>query len=63
MQGVGKTTLIVKVYEALKSSYPNLKVQGFYTSNPLTLKSHSFELFSCAYNSGLDVYNVSFVFY
>ncbi|KAL6220807.1 hypothetical protein ACLB2K_008561 [Fragaria x ananassa] len=30
--GVGKTTLIVKVFETLKSSYPNLKIQGFYTS-------------------------------
>lgn len=37
MQGVGKTTLIVKVFETLKSSYPNLKIQGFYTSNPLSL--------------------------
>ncbi|PRQ57280.1 putative hydrolase [Rosa chinensis] len=32
MQGVGKTTLIVKVFETLKSSNPNLKIQGFYTS-------------------------------
>ncbi|XP_061997933.1 uncharacterized protein LOC133715427 isoform X5 [Rosa rugosa] len=30
--GVGKTTLIVKVFETLKSSNPNLKIQGFYTS-------------------------------
>lgn len=30
--GVGKTTLIMRVFEALKSSNPNLKIQGFYTS-------------------------------
>ncbi|XP_062009779.1 uncharacterized protein LOC133726284 [Rosa rugosa] len=30
--GVGKTTLIVKVFETLKSSNPNLKIQGFYIS-------------------------------
>ncbi|XP_022145429.1 cancer-related nucleoside-triphosphatase homolog isoform X2 [Momordica charantia] len=29
--GVGKTTLIVRVFEMLKSSNPNLKIQGFYT--------------------------------
>ncbi|KAE9450230.1 hypothetical protein C3L33_17870, partial [Rhododendron williamsianum] len=29
--GVGKTTLIIKVLECLKTSHPNLKVQGFYT--------------------------------
>nr|AFK41625.1 unknown [Lotus japonicus] len=29
--GVGKSTLIMRVFEALKSSNPNLKVQGFYT--------------------------------
>ncbi|KAL8151851.1 hypothetical protein V2J09_021659 [Rumex salicifolius] len=29
--GVGKTTLIIKVLESLKSSNPSLKVQGFYT--------------------------------
>ncbi|KAM5576249.1 hypothetical protein ABKV19_007225 [Rosa sericea] len=32
MRGVGKTTLIVKVFETLKSSNPNLKIQGFYIS-------------------------------
>ncbi|KAJ9703922.1 hypothetical protein PVL29_005271 [Vitis rotundifolia] len=30
--GVGKTTLIMRVLETLKISNPNLKVQGFYTS-------------------------------
>ncbi|KAJ4845870.1 hypothetical protein Tsubulata_048170 [Turnera subulata] len=30
--GVGKTTLIMRVFESLKSSNPNLKIQGFYTS-------------------------------
>ncbi|RVW85723.1 Cancer-related nucleoside-triphosphatase-like [Vitis vinifera] len=30
--GVGKTTLITRVLETLKISNPNLKVQGFYTS-------------------------------
>ncbi|KGN55609.1 cancer-related nucleoside-triphosphatase homolog [Cucumis sativus] len=29
--GVGKTTLIVKVFEMLKASSPNLKIKGFYT--------------------------------
>ncbi|CDP01789.1 unnamed protein product [Coffea canephora] len=29
--GVGKTTLIIRVLESLKTAYPNLKVQGFYT--------------------------------
>nr|GMD53417.1 cancer-related nucleoside-triphosphatase homolog [Ipomoea batatas] len=29
--GVGKTTLIIKVLESLRSSNPNLKLQGFYT--------------------------------
>ncbi|KAI4331358.1 hypothetical protein MLD38_029549 [Melastoma candidum] len=29
--GVGKTTLITRVFEALKASNPNLKVEGFYT--------------------------------
>ncbi|CAL5324183.1 unnamed protein product [Camellia sinensis] len=28
---VGKTTLIIKVLETLKTSHPNFKVQGFYT--------------------------------
>ncbi|GMH06606.1 hypothetical protein Nepgr_008446 [Nepenthes gracilis] len=30
--GVGKTTLIIRVLESLKTSNPDLKVQGFYTS-------------------------------
>lgn len=30
-QGVGKSTLIMRVFESLKTSNPNLKVQGFYT--------------------------------
>ncbi|PON50017.1 Nucleoside-triphosphatase, THEP1 type [Parasponia andersonii] len=30
--GVGKTTLIIKVFESLKASNPALKLQGFYTS-------------------------------
>ncbi|KAK6154040.1 hypothetical protein DH2020_013679 [Rehmannia glutinosa] len=30
--GVGKTTLIIRVLEALKQSNPSLKIQGFYTS-------------------------------
>lgn len=29
--GVGKTTLVTKVFESLKNSNPNLKIQGFYT--------------------------------
>ncbi|KAL8549961.1 hypothetical protein ACS0TY_008695 [Phlomoides rotata] len=29
--GVGKTTLIIRVLEALKLSNPSLKIQGFYT--------------------------------
>ncbi|XP_028795286.1 cancer-related nucleoside-triphosphatase homolog isoform X2 [Neltuma alba] len=29
--GVGKSTLIMRVFEGLKTSNPNLKVQGFYT--------------------------------
>lgn len=31
-QGVGKSTLIMRVFETLKASNPNLKIQGFYTS-------------------------------
>ncbi|XP_008241937.1 PREDICTED: cancer-related nucleoside-triphosphatase homolog [Prunus mume] len=30
--GVGKSTLIMRVFETLRASYPNLKIQGFYTS-------------------------------
>ncbi|XP_041022374.1 cancer-related nucleoside-triphosphatase homolog [Juglans microcarpa x Juglans regia] len=30
--GVGKTTLIMKVFEALKTSHPSLQIQGFYSS-------------------------------
>ncbi|KAJ4837936.1 hypothetical protein Tsubulata_022531 [Turnera subulata] len=30
--GVGKTTLVMRVFESIKSSNPNLKIQGFYTS-------------------------------
>ncbi|KAF9603719.1 hypothetical protein IFM89_037482 [Coptis chinensis] len=30
--GVGKTTLVMRVLESLRTSHPNLKVQGFYTS-------------------------------
>nr|KAJ0214296.1 hypothetical protein LSAT_V11C400204310 [Lactuca sativa] len=30
-QGVGKTTLIARVLENLRTSYPNLKIQGFFT--------------------------------
>ncbi|KAI3896226.1 hypothetical protein MKW92_004345 [Papaver armeniacum] len=30
--GVGKTTLVMKVLETLRASNPNLKAQGFYTS-------------------------------
>ncbi|XP_077246884.1 uncharacterized protein LOC143886695 isoform X2 [Tasmannia lanceolata] len=30
--GIGKTTLVMKVLESLRVSNPNLKVQGFYTS-------------------------------
>ncbi|KAK4758835.1 hypothetical protein SAY87_020136 [Trapa incisa] len=29
--GVGKTTLITRVFESLRASNPNLKVRGFYT--------------------------------
>ncbi|XVF62300.1 hypothetical protein PTKIN_Ptkin08bG0206400 [Pterospermum kingtungense] len=29
--GVGKTTLIMRIYESLKLSNPNLKLQGFYS--------------------------------
>lgn len=28
---MGKTTLIMRIYESLKLSYPNLKLQGFYS--------------------------------
>lgn len=28
---MGKTTLIVRVFEMLKASNPNLKIKGFYT--------------------------------
>ncbi|XP_042040517.1 cancer-related nucleoside-triphosphatase homolog isoform X1 [Salvia splendens] len=31
MQGVGKTTLIIRVLDALKQFIPSLKIQGFYT--------------------------------
>lgn len=31
LQGVGKTTLIMRVFEALKASHPSLKFQGFYS--------------------------------
>ena len=31
VQGVGKTTLIMRIYESLKLSNPNLKLQGFYS--------------------------------
>ncbi|PHT83061.1 hypothetical protein T459_11504 [Capsicum annuum] len=31
VQGIGKTTLIVRILETLRNSNPNLKVQGFYT--------------------------------
>ena len=31
VQGVGKTTLIMRIYESLKLSIPNLKLQGFYS--------------------------------
>lgn len=30
-QGIGKTTLVMKVLESLKISIPSLKVRGFYT--------------------------------
>lgn len=30
-QGVGKTTLITRVFDCLRASNPNLTVQGFYT--------------------------------
>ncbi|CAL2274259.1 unnamed protein product [Prunus armeniaca] len=30
--GVGKSTLIMRVFETLRASNPNLKIQGFYTS-------------------------------
>ncbi|CAN6302438.1 unnamed protein product [Urochloa humidicola] len=29
--GVGKTTLVMRVFEALKTSHPNLTIRGFYT--------------------------------
>lgn len=29
--GVGKTTLVIRVLESLRASFPNLKVQGFFT--------------------------------
>lgn len=31
MQGVGKTTLVMRVLESLRASHPDLKVRGFYT--------------------------------
>ncbi|KVG40364.1 Nucleoside-triphosphatase, THEP1 type, partial [Cynara cardunculus var. scolymus] len=36
-QGVGKTTLIARVLETLRISNPNLKIQGFFTRNALSL--------------------------
>nr|DAD41832.1 TPA_asm: hypothetical protein HUJ06_016155 [Nelumbo nucifera] len=30
-QGVGKTTLVMRVLERIRTTNPNLKVQGFYT--------------------------------
>nr|KAJ0225221.1 hypothetical protein LSAT_V11C100047530 [Lactuca sativa] len=30
-QGMGKTTLVARVLENLRTSYPNLKIQGFFT--------------------------------
>nr|KAJ0190803.1 hypothetical protein LSAT_V11C800401020 [Lactuca sativa] len=30
-QGVGKTTMIARVLENLRTSYPNLKIQGFHS--------------------------------
>ncbi|XP_074565898.1 uncharacterized protein LOC141822352 isoform X2 [Curcuma longa] len=30
-QGVGKTTLITRVFEALRASHPQITIQGFYT--------------------------------
>ena len=38
-QGVGKSTLIMRVFEGLKTSNPNLKVQGFYTRKLLLFGS------------------------
>lgn len=30
-QGVGKTTLVTRVFESMRSSHPNLNIRGFYT--------------------------------
>ncbi|KAK8446885.1 hypothetical protein SEVIR_9G557700v4 [Setaria viridis] len=33
--GVGKTTLVMRVFEALRASHPNLTIRGFYTRTAL----------------------------
>jgi nucleoside-triphosphatase len=38
---VGKSTLIMRVFETLKASNPTLKVQGFYTRKHLFLFLHN----------------------
>lgn len=42
LKGVGKTTLIMRVFESLKTSNPNLEIQGFYTR--MLFQSHSLSL-------------------
>jgi hypothetical protein len=34
-QGVGKTTLVMRVFETLRGSHPNLTIRGFYTRTAL----------------------------
>jgi hypothetical protein len=34
-QGVGKTTLVMRVFETLRGSHPNLNIRGFYTRTAL----------------------------
>ncbi|KAF8780127.1 hypothetical protein HU200_001787 [Digitaria exilis] len=36
LQGVGKTTLVMRVFEALRASHPNLTIRGFYTRTELS---------------------------
>jgi len=35
LQGVGKTTLVMRVFETLRGSHPNLTIRGFYTRTAL----------------------------
>ena len=35
-QGVGKTTLVMRVFETLRGSHPNLTIRGLYTRTAFT---------------------------